>query len=168
MLRIPVLIAIILGVMLATSATDARADDDGLASLTACNKGSVPVEVVAVWTPLERRIEGVTIAPGECDIVLNTTLNEAIIGFGTLDENGRWLSLHATSVPDLGTHEYNFVQAIVNGGQLKINILTPDSHNLCVGSQLMVFRLASHQDAEALAAKVRERGEIIVKYAGTG
>lgn len=35
------------------------------------------------------------------------------------------------------------------------------------GTELMVFRLASHQDAAALAAKVRERGEIIVKYTGT-
>jgi hypothetical protein len=55
-----------------------------------------------------------------------------MIGFGALDENGRWVSLQATAVPDLGTHEYNWVQAIVNGGQLKIKTLTPDSHNLCV------------------------------------
>jgi len=114
----------------------------------------VPVEVVAAWTPLARRIEGVTIAPGECDIVLNTTLNEAIIGFGTLDDNGRWVSLQATSVPDLGTHEYNFVQAIINGGHLTIDILTPDSHNLCVGPKETSYQTLSlnFQDPSECAA----------------
>ena len=154
MIRFLLGVAIALSSVVGASASPAHAQD-GLVSLKSCNKGTVPVEVVVAWSDVGWQVEGQTIAPGDCMPLFIGTISEGVIGFGARDGQGRWVSLKATSVPDLGTHEYNIVQAMVNGGQLKVNVLTRDSHTLCVGPKETTGRTMSQpfQSASECAAR---------------
>ena len=69
--------------------------------LSVCNKGTIPVEVVAAEktepfvgvTKLYYNIRGKSVAPGKCAQVHFSTIGQpAYIGFGFYDALGRWWS----------------------------------------------------------------------------
>lgn len=82
--------------------------------LYVCNKGTVPVEVVAaqknepilgVIGKLYWDVDGITIPPRECKHVYGTTAGySAYIGFGLADAKGQWRSGHIAQVPDVGSY----------------------------------------------------------------
>ncbi|MBZ5603349.1 MAG: hypothetical protein LAO79_13695 [Acidobacteriia bacterium] len=82
--------------------------------LSICNKGTVPVEVVAAnqrsglvntwWS-----ITGVTKAPGECAIVTNQDEDPSYIAFGLSNAKGGMESGTAAQVPDIGSVPRNLI-----------------------------------------------------------
>ena len=79
--------------------------------LTVCNKGTVPVEVVAAEKnepvlgvgKLYWNIRGKTVVPGKCAVVFGSTIGlPAFIAFGFDDAQGQWGSGHISHVPDFG------------------------------------------------------------------
>jgi hypothetical protein len=82
---------------------------DSAVHLHVCNKGTVPVEVLAAQKnePLLGNlywdVDGTTVSPGECKHVYGTTAGyPAYIGFGLADAKGQWGSGKIAQVPDLG------------------------------------------------------------------
>ena len=84
-------------------------------SLHVCNKGRVPVEVVAAQKnepligtfKLYWDVDGTTVSPGECKVVYWSSAGyPAYIGFGYADARGQWGSGKIAKVPDFG----NFVR----------------------------------------------------------
>jgi hypothetical protein len=82
------------------------------AALNVCNKGTVPVEVVAAEKndplmgigKLYWNIRGKTVVPGKCADVFGSTIGlPAYIGFGFDDAQGQWGSGTISHVPDFGT-----------------------------------------------------------------
>jgi hypothetical protein len=79
--------------------------------LHVCNKGAVPVEVVAarkdefvLGVLLGWAVAGTTVAPGECKIVYGSTAGlPAYIAFGFADAKGQWGSGKIAQVPDFGS-----------------------------------------------------------------
>jgi hypothetical protein len=79
--------------------------------LHVCNKGAVPVEVVAArkdeFVPgalLGWAVAGTTVAPGECKFVYGSTAGlPAYIAFGFADAKGQWGSGKIAQVPDFGS-----------------------------------------------------------------
>jgi hypothetical protein len=82
--------------------------------LYVCNKGTVPVEVIAaqkndpilgVIGKLYWDVNGITVSPGECKHVYGTTAGySAYIGFGLADAKGQWGSGRMAQVPDVGSY----------------------------------------------------------------
>ncbi len=77
--------------------------------LHVCNKGAIPVEVVAaqknepVIVGLYWDVDGTTIAPGECKSVYGSSAGyPAYIAFGFADAKGQWGSGKIAQVPDFG------------------------------------------------------------------
>ena len=82
------------------------------ANLSVCNRGTVPVEVVAAEKNepllgvghLYWNIRGKAVAPGKCAVVFGSTTGQpAFIAFGFDDAQGRWGSGTISHVPDFGT-----------------------------------------------------------------
>ena len=83
--------------------------------LYVCNKGTVPVEVIAaqkndpilgVIGKLYWDVNGITVSPRECKHVYGTTAGySAYIGFGLADAKGQWGSGHIAQVPDVGSYD---------------------------------------------------------------
>lgn len=79
--------------------------------LFVCNKGTVPVELVAAirkWDLLRGlkyywEITGTTMAPQECSYVKNLEGTPSYIAFGFTDSKGEWGSGSIAQVPDLGS-----------------------------------------------------------------
>ncbi|HEY6618955.1 MAG TPA: hypothetical protein VIY68_05375 [Steroidobacteraceae bacterium] len=79
--------------------------------LFVCNKGTVPVELVAAirkWDVLRGskyywEINGTTMAPQECSYVKNLEGTPSYIAFGFTDSKGEWGSGSIAQVPDLGS-----------------------------------------------------------------
>jgi hypothetical protein len=79
--------------------------------LHVCNKGAVPVEVVAArkdeFIPgvlLGWAVAGTTVAPGECMLAYGSTAGlPAYIAFGFVDAKGQWGSGKISQVPDFGS-----------------------------------------------------------------
>jgi hypothetical protein len=80
--------------------------------LNVCNKGAIPVEVVAAERndpvlgvgKLYWNIRGKSVAPGTCASVYGSTAGlPAYIGFGFYDALGQWGSGKISNVPDFGT-----------------------------------------------------------------
>ncbi len=85
---------------------------DSAVNLHVCNKGTIPVEVVAAQKnepllglgKLYWDVDGTTVSPGECKGVYGSTAGyPAYIAFGFADANGQWGSGKISKVPDLGT-----------------------------------------------------------------
>jgi hypothetical protein len=85
---------------------------DSAVFLHVCNKGTVPVEVVAAQkneailglTGLYWDVDGTTVSPGECKHVYGSTAGyPAYIAFGLSDAKGQWGPGKIARVPDLGT-----------------------------------------------------------------
>jgi hypothetical protein len=83
-------------------------------TLFVCNKGTVPVEVVAAirsWDVLRGvgkyywAITSATAAPQECRKVENDEGDPSYIAFGFADSKGEWGSGRIAQVPDLGTFD---------------------------------------------------------------
>lgn len=115
--------------------TTARAQ--GVSDLRACNKGTVPVQVVVAqaqgtfvysWAVL-----GKTIAPGWCDEFPGQSV-ETLIAFGAKDSRGRFVSLKATSLPNLGDRNSTLSEIAQNGGRLRTLVLSRDARTICVGA----------------------------------
>lgn len=98
-----------------------------------CNKGTVPVEVVAAnksggllgtywWN-----ITSVTKAPGECAIVTNRDENPSYISFGLSDANGGMESGTIAQVPDIGSVPRNLITGL--GPEEKV--LTGAAKGMC-------------------------------------
>lgn len=89
-----------------------------VADLGVCNKGTVPVEVVAATKNVDLlrgfgkyywRIEGTAVAPGKCENVYHDTdAGGAYLAFGFADAKGQWGSGKIAQVPDLGVRLANF------------------------------------------------------------
>jgi hypothetical protein len=82
---------------------------DSAVHLNVCNKGTVPVEVLAAQKnepPLGRLywdVDGINVSPGECKHVYGSTAGyPAYIAFGFADARGQWGSGKIAQVPDLG------------------------------------------------------------------
>jgi hypothetical protein len=112
MSRIPGVFA---ALILLGAALPARALDESTVILYVCNKGTVPVEVVAAEKNepfmgvgvLRWNIRGKTITPGKCTNVYGSSSDRpAYIAFGFDDAKGQWGSGTITHVPDFG----NFFQ----------------------------------------------------------
>jgi hypothetical protein len=96
--------------LLFAAAVPLRAQNtDSAVHLHVCNKGTVPVEVLAAQKnePLLGNlywdVDGTTVSPGECKHVYGTTAGyPAYIGFGLADAKGQWGSGRVSQVPDLG------------------------------------------------------------------
>jgi len=83
--------------------------------LHVCNKGAVPVEVVAARKDelagvlLGWAVAGTTVAPGECNFVYGSTAGyPAYIAFGFADAKGQWGSGEIAQVPDFGSFTRGF------------------------------------------------------------
>jgi hypothetical protein len=85
---------------------------DSAVNLHVCNKGTVPVEVVAAQKnepmlgvgKLYWDVDGTTVSPGECKHVYGSTAGyPAYIAFGFADAKGQWGSGRVAQAPDLGT-----------------------------------------------------------------
>jgi hypothetical protein len=98
-----------------------------------CNKGTVPVEVVAAnknggfagkywWL-----ITSVTKAPGECAIVTNKDENPSYIAFGLSDAKGGMESGTIAQVPDIGSVPRNLIT--ISGPEEKV--LTGAAKGMC-------------------------------------
>src|ERR1035438_9304065 len=83
-------------------------------TLFVCNKGTVPVEVVAAirsWDVLRGvgkyywAITSATAAPQECRKVENDEGDPSYIAFGFADSKGEWGSGSIAQVPDLGSFD---------------------------------------------------------------
>jgi hypothetical protein len=103
-------IQVTLLLLLCGAAAPLRAQQPSGAHLYVCNKGTVPVEVVAaqkndpVIGKLYWDVNGITVSPRECKHVYGTTYGyPAYIGFGLADAKGQWGSGHIARVPDVGT-----------------------------------------------------------------
>lgn len=79
--------------------------------LHVCNKGTVPVEVVAAEKELAILgvaglywdVNGITVSPGECKEVYGSTAGyPAYIAFGFTDAKGQWGSGEISQIPDIG------------------------------------------------------------------
>jgi hypothetical protein len=100
------------------AAAPAPAQMNGYADLGVCNKGTVPVEVVAATKNVDLlrgfgkyywRIEGTAVAPGKCENVYHDTdAGGAYLAFGFADAKGQWGSGKIAQVPDLGVRLANF------------------------------------------------------------
>jgi hypothetical protein len=85
--------------------------DNSAVHLHVCNKGAVPVEVVAArkdeFVPgalLGWAVAGTTVPPGECKFIYGSTAGyPAYIGFGFVDAKGQWGSGKIAQVPDFGS-----------------------------------------------------------------
>ena len=103
--------------------------------LRACNRGSVPVQVVVAHAQgtfvYSWAVAGKTIAPGWCDEFPGQSL-EALIAFGARDSRGRFVSLKPTTLPDLGDRATTLVEIAQNGGQLRTPVLSRDNRTICV------------------------------------
>ena len=82
---------------------------DSAVHLNVCNKGTVPVEVLAAQKnePLLGKlywdVNGINVSPGECKHVYGSTAGyPAYIAFGLTDAKGQWGSGKIGQVPDLG------------------------------------------------------------------
>jgi len=79
--------------------------DSSAVNLAVCNKGTVPVEVVAAqkndtilyyWD-----VNGTTVPPGQCkDVYWSSAGYPAYIAFGFADAKGQWGSGRIAQVPD--------------------------------------------------------------------
>ena len=100
------------------AAVPVRAQMNGYADLGVCNKGTVPVEVVAATKNVDLlrgfgkyywRIEGTPVAPGKCaNVYHDTDAGGAYLAFGFADVKGQWGSGTIAQVPDLGIHVLYF------------------------------------------------------------
>ena len=100
------------------AAAPAPAQMNGYADLGVCNKGTVPVEVVAATKNVDLlrgagkyywRIEGTAVAPGKCkNVYHDTDAGGAYLAFGFADAKGQWGSGTSAQLPDLGTHVLYF------------------------------------------------------------
>ena len=100
------------------TAVPVYAQVDGYADLGVCNKGTVPVEVVAATKNLDLlrgvgkyywNIEGTAVAPGKCkNVYHDTDAGGAYLAFGFYDAKGQWGSGTIAQVPNLGTHSVYF------------------------------------------------------------
>ncbi|HEX3943480.1 MAG TPA: hypothetical protein VHW69_05275 [Rhizomicrobium sp.] len=102
-------IALLLPLFVAAVPSRAQSTDSAV-HLHVCNKGTVPVEVIAAQKnePLLGNlywdVDGTTVSPGQCKHVYGTTAGyPAYIGFGLTDATGRWGAGKIVRVPDLGT-----------------------------------------------------------------
>jgi hypothetical protein len=113
--------------------TTARAQ--GQLRLWACNKGTVPVQVVVAHAQgtfvYSWAVNGKTIAPGGCEEFPGQS-GEALVAFGAKDSRGRFVSLKATSLPDLGDRASTLVEMSQNGGRLRTPIVSRDTRTMCV------------------------------------
>jgi len=89
----------------------AQVNTNSAVQLHVCNKGTVPVEVVAArkdeFVPgvlLGWAIAGTTVSPGKCNPVYWSSAGyPAYIAFGFADANGQWGSGKIAQVPDFRT-----------------------------------------------------------------
>jgi len=109
--------------------------------LHVCNKGTVPVEVVAAQKnepvlgigKLYWDVDGTTVAPGECKRVYWSSAGyPAYIAFGFADAKGRWGSGRIARVPDFGTFSGMWFQTK--------NILTGAAVALCAQKDETSYR----------------------------
>jgi len=100
------------------AAVPVYAQVDGYADLGVCNKGTVPVEVVAATKNPDLlrgvgkyywNIEGTAVPPGKCkNVYHDTDAGGAYLAFGFYDAKGQWGSGTIAQVPNLGTHSVYF------------------------------------------------------------
>ncbi len=103
---------------------------DSAVHLHVCNKGTVPVEVVAAQKnepmlsvgKLYWDVDGTTVSPGECKHVYGSTAGyPAYIAFGFADAKGQWGSGKIARVPDMGTFVRWFrTQKILTGAAVAL------------------------------------------------
>jgi hypothetical protein len=103
---------------------------DSAVDLSVCNKGAVPVEVVAAQKgepilgvgKLYWDVDGTTVAPGECKGVYGSSAGyAAYIAFGFADATGHWGSGTIAQVPDFGTFSRWFhSQKILTGAAVAL------------------------------------------------
>jgi hypothetical protein len=105
--------------------------------LRVCNRGSAPVQVVVAHAQgtfvYSWRVLGKTIEPGWCDEFYGQSV-EALVGFGARDSRGRFVSLKATSLPDLGDRPTTLSEIAQSGGQLRTPVLSRDTRTMCVAT----------------------------------
>lgn len=100
------------------AAVPVYAQVDGYADLAVCNRGTLPVEVVAATKNVDLQrglgkyywnIEGTAVVPGKCkNVYHDTDASGAYLAFGYYDSKGQWGSGTIAQVPDLGTHSVAF------------------------------------------------------------
>ncbi|MGH9826475.1 MAG: hypothetical protein ACREDR_24870 [Blastocatellia bacterium] len=103
--------AVLLLLFLAAVPLRAQVNTNSAVQLHVCNKGTVPVEVVAAqkneFVPgvlLGWRVTGTNVAPGKCNPVYWSSAGyPAYIAFGFADAKGQWGSGKIAQVPDFGT-----------------------------------------------------------------
>ncbi|HEY4213157.1 MAG TPA: hypothetical protein VGM84_16880 [Steroidobacteraceae bacterium] len=121
--------------LLSGAAVPLRAQAPGVSSdsavyLHVCNKGTVPVEVVAAqknepllgFGGLYWDVTGTPVAPGECKGVYGSTAGyPAYIAFGFADAKGQWGSGKVSQVPDLGLFVRSFhTQKVLTGAAMSL------------------------------------------------
>jgi len=103
---------------------------DSAVFLHVCNKGTVPVEVIAAQKgepilgvgKLYWDVDGTTVSPGECKGVYGSSAGDpAYIAFGFADAKGQWGSGKIAKVPDFGTFPRWFQnQKILTGSAVAV------------------------------------------------
>jgi hypothetical protein len=101
--------------------------------LRACNRGSVPVEVIVAHAQgtfvYSWLVDGQTIAPGWCNEFPGPSL-EALIAFGARDPRGRFVSLKPTTLPDMGDRATTLVE-LAQTARLRTPVLSRDDRTIC-------------------------------------
>jgi hypothetical protein len=94
--------------------------------LSVCNKGTVPVEVVAAEKEVFGSVldvTGQTVSPGECKRVYGSTAGAgypAYIAFGFTDAKGQWGSGKIAQVPDFGKYGFFLNHKILTGATIAL------------------------------------------------
>ena len=134
--------------LLAIPASAQVRDGVGYSSLTICNRGTIPFNVVVAMDnePLPAihrwNVYGwFFIDPKGCKKVHHSSLGPpAYIGFGYYDVQGQFGAGSIDQVPDIGFLEYNWVQAAMYG-KSKVPVLTKTSKKLCVNQSGVSYTL---------------------------
>lgn len=143
--RLPVLLLTALILLGTAVPLRAQTSTTSGVDLSVCNKGTVPVEVVAAEKnepllgvgKLYWNIRGHTVAPGKCKDVYGSGIGlPAYIAFGFVDAKGQWGSGTIAEVPDFGTFSRWFQTQKVLVGAAQAMCVRKDEYRYSVDGDI--------------------------------